>query len=182
MSQVILTGDRARADSGLARNSARGSSDAEKLFYLDRNRPYLAGAIYTAALSMIFCQLGFEVLRKPVAVSGHDPARCSRSSARACSCSRGDDFDVRRASARHLGRRGLRWPTVDIFLPVSGEALEVLRNTWEGVAGVVWAYPGIAAVHVLDDAANPLAREMARKVGFGYMVETTGPGCGSLAT
>ena len=33
---------------------------------------------------------------------------------------------------------------VDIFLPICGEPIEVLRNTWTGVFELVQAYPGEA--------------------------------------
>ncbi len=40
---------------------------------------------------------------------------------------------------------------MDIFLPICGEPVEVLRNTWIGVFELIRAYPGDASVFVLDD-------------------------------
>ncbi len=33
---------------------------------------------------------------------------------------------------------------MDIFLPVCGEPMEVLGNTWEGVFELIYAYRGLA--------------------------------------
>ena len=66
-------------------------------------------------------------------------------------------------------------PDVDIYLPVCGEPLAVLRNTWAGVSQLVQAYPGIARPYVLDDAADPVARELAASHGFGYLVRAYRP-------
>lgn len=63
-----------------------------------------------------------------------------------------------------------RYPNVDIFLPVCGEPIEVLQNTWRGVFDLVQAYPGRAAPYVLDDAADPEAEAAARRLGFTYVV------------
>jgi cellulose synthase (UDP-forming) len=64
---------------------------------------------------------------------------------------------------------------VDVFLPIAGEPLEVLRNTWTGIAKAIWAYPGIAIAYVLDDGASPQARELARQFGFRYAVRPDRP-------
>ena len=67
------------------------------------------------------------------------------------------------------------YPDVDIYLPVCGEPLAVLRNTWAGVAQLVQAYPGIATPYVLDDADDPQARELAASHGFSYIVRDNRP-------
>jgi cellulose synthase (UDP-forming) len=61
-----------------------------------------------------------------------------------------------------------RHPSVDIFLPVCGEPIEVLRNAWVHVARVCRRYPGRVTPYVLDDSANPQFKAMARRFGFAY--------------
>ena len=60
------------------------------------------------------------------------------------------------------------YPTVDVFLPVCGEPLPVLRNTWTYVARMMRHYGGTVVPYVLDDSANPRIRAMAREFGFAY--------------
>lgn len=64
--------------------------------------------------------------------------------------------------------RPVRYPTVDVFLPTCGEPIEVLRNTWKYVATMRSSYCGVLTPYVLDDAARPEVREMARRFGFAY--------------
>ena len=61
-----------------------------------------------------------------------------------------------------------RYPSVDVFLPVCGEPLPVLRNTWERVALMARHYEGTVVPYVLDDADNPEIKAMARQFGFVY--------------
>jgi cellulose synthase (UDP-forming) len=61
-----------------------------------------------------------------------------------------------------------RYPTVDIFLPVCGEPVEVLRNTWIHVAELCRHYRGRVTPYVLDDSASPELKAMARSFGFAY--------------
>lgn len=53
------------------------------------------------------------------------------------------------------------YPSLDVFLPVCGEPLTVLRNTWEHVAKLARAYPGTSAVYVLDDGTDARVRILA---------------------
>jgi len=61
-----------------------------------------------------------------------------------------------------------QYPSVDVFLPVCGEPLEVLRNAWSHVAILRRRYPGQVTPYVLDDSANPDIKAMARRFGFAY--------------
>ncbi len=61
-----------------------------------------------------------------------------------------------------------RYPSVDVFLPVCGEPVEVLRNTWMYVARMSRHYKGTVMAYVLDDSASPELRSMARDFGFAY--------------
>jgi cellulose synthase (UDP-forming) len=58
-------------------------------------------------------------------------------------------------------------PSIDVFLPVCGEPLSILRNTWAYVANLSW--PGDLTVYVMDDKNDPAARAMAEGFGFTYM-------------
>jgi cellulose synthase (UDP-forming) len=62
------------------------------------------------------------------------------------------------------------YPSLDIFLPVCGEPLPVLRNTWVHVAEMIREYPGPATAYVLDDGVSGEAAELARDIGFSYVV------------
>jgi cellulose synthase/poly-beta-1,6-N-acetylglucosamine synthase-like glycosyltransferase len=59
-------------------------------------------------------------------------------------------------------------PSVDVFLPVCGEPLPVLRNTWSAVQSLADRYPGPVRPFVLDDSASPEVAELAAEMGFRY--------------
>jgi len=61
-----------------------------------------------------------------------------------------------------------RYPSVDVFLPVCGEPIEVLRNTWKYVSLMSESYQGSVTAYVLDDSHNPQLKEMAAGFGFVY--------------
>ena len=48
----------------------------------------------------------------------------------------------------------VRYPSLDVFLPVCGEPLPVLHNTWVHVFELVRAYPGTSTAYVLDDGTD----------------------------
>ncbi|MEJ8639742.1 glycosyltransferase family 2 protein [Streptomyces sp. MS2.AVA.5] len=85
------------------------------------------------------------------------------------------DFDL----AQHRGLvadwRPDTHPSVDIFLPVCGEPIEVLHNTWTHVRALVHYYPGDCQPFVLDDSGNAQVRALAADFGFRY---TTRPNRG----
>jgi cellulose synthase (UDP-forming) len=60
------------------------------------------------------------------------------------------------------------YPSVDVFLPVCGEPVEVLRNTWENVMRLRSHYRGIVTPYVLDDSASPQIHSLAAEFGFSY--------------
>jgi cellulose synthase (UDP-forming) len=60
------------------------------------------------------------------------------------------------------------YPTVDVLLPVCGEPVEVLRNTWTHVALMSEHYRGEVNVFVLDDSDSPQLRRMAQEFGYVY--------------
>ncbi|MFE4466348.1 glycosyltransferase family 2 protein [Oerskovia sp. NPDC056781] len=59
-------------------------------------------------------------------------------------------------------------PAVDVYLPVCGEDVEVLDNTFRHVARLDW--PGVVEVWVLDDGADPHVADLAERHGFRYRV------------
>jgi cellulose synthase (UDP-forming) len=56
----------------------------------------------------------------------------------------GRGFDLAAHQARIRAWRPIRYPSVDIYLPICGEPIEVLRNTWQAVAQLIAHYPGLA--------------------------------------
>ncbi|MET8946284.1 cellulose synthase catalytic subunit [Streptomyces sp. NPDC004542] len=80
------------------------------------------------------------------------------------------DFDLKAHKALVAGWRPAAHPSVDVFLPVCGEPLEVLHNTWVHVNRLAGTYRGEVNVYVLDDAADSEVGAMARDFGFRYVV------------
>jgi cellulose synthase (UDP-forming) len=143
---------------------------AEKYLYLSRSLPYLAISMSMAFLAATTSQVLFELnsgfwvfagftfigavafaMSMPLGLTGHG-------------------FDITRHHALVQAWRPERYPDVDILLPVCGEPIEVLRNTWTAVAELVAAYPGRALAYVLDDGADREAELAAAGLGLGYVV------------
>jgi cellulose synthase (UDP-forming) len=78
------------------------------------------------------------------------------------------DFDLRAHRRLRSSWRPVAYPNVDVFLPVCGEPLDVLQNTWEHVARMAGHYEGVVTSHVLDDAGGQAVAAMAAKFGFVY--------------
>jgi cellulose synthase (UDP-forming) len=142
----------------------------EKYLYASRSLPYLAVSVTIAFASAFASQILFE------ASSGFWVfAIFTFVGFAAFAMSMPLGFTGRGFSAprhRQLVRawRPPRYPAVDILLPICGEPIEVLRNSWSAVAGLVAAYPGYALACVLDDAADPAAADLAASLGFSYLV------------
>jgi glycosyl transferase family 2 len=64
--------------------------------------------------------------------------------------------------------RPLWYPSVDVFMPTCGEPIEVLRNAWTYVDALRTNYRGPLTPYVLDDAARPEVKAMAKEFGFAY--------------
>ncbi len=79
-------------------------------------------------------------------------------------------FDLAAHDRQAASWRPGQYPTLDIFLPVCGEPLTVLHNTWVHVFELVRAYPGTATGYVLDDSADGDLQAMAADFGFSYLV------------
>ncbi len=78
------------------------------------------------------------------------------------------DFDLRAHRRLRSSWRPAVYPTVDVLLPVCGEPLEVLRNTWTHVARMARYYHGAVTPYVLDDARSPAVAALAADFGFAY--------------
>ncbi|MFC7261026.1 glycosyltransferase family 2 protein [Streptomyces lutosisoli] len=78
------------------------------------------------------------------------------------------DFDFAYHQELVRGWRPAVYPTVDVFLPVCGEPIEVLHNTWTHVRQLADRYPGRCVPFVLDDGASPELAAMAADFGFRY--------------
>ena len=144
--------------------------DDEKYAYTERNLPYLTTILVISAACLTVSQIRFEahqpalwpfmlftatyvlyqVIGLPVNFTG-----------------RGFDLAAHQARVRDWGP--LRYPDVDIFLPICGEPLEVLGNTWAAVSVLLAEYPGAAQAFVLDDGPSDDARSLAEATGFGYL-------------
>jgi cellulose synthase (UDP-forming) len=82
----------------------------------------------------------------------------------------GRSFDVEAHRASVLAWRPRHFPSVDIFLPICGEPLDVLCNTWAGVVEVVRSYPGQVSAFVLDDGPGDDAIPgIVADLGFTYV-------------
>jgi cellulose synthase (UDP-forming) len=57
-------------------------------------------------------------------------------------------------------------PSIDIFLPICGEDLKILNNTWEGVSKMDY---GNYNVYVLDDKGDADAKALAEAYKFNYL-------------
>jgi cellulose synthase (UDP-forming) len=144
--------------------------DEEKYSYLQRNLPYLTTVICIGSCCLIVSQLRFEL---------HDPVLSPFLLFTAIYVVyqmislpvnfAGDGFDLAAHQARIRTWRPLRYPDVDIYLPICGEPIDLLRNTWTAVADLAEDYEGQARVYVLDDGPSEEARAMAGQFGYRYI-------------
>ncbi len=145
--------------------------DTEKLSYVDRDLPYLATLLVIGAACLTFSQLRFELhdlaVGLPFLIFTGTYVVYQVISLPINFAGRG--FDL----AAHQ-RRVARWhpaacPSVDILLPICGEPVEVLANTWEAVTSLLAAYTGPAEAFVLDDGPSDDARALAEALGLTYL-------------
>lgn len=144
--------------------------DTEKYSYVSRALPYLAVALLTSSTCVILAQAFFEInnlVALPFAL--YTLAYLVYQAISLPMNFLGRSFDLAAHRARVAQWWPARYPSVDIFLPICGEPTQVLRNTWEGVFELVYAYPGDARVYVLDDGPSEDARQLARPFGFHYL-------------
>jgi cellulose synthase (UDP-forming) len=80
--------------------------------------------------------------------------------------SRDFDHDEHRRRIAAWPRASLRYPSVDVFLPICGEDRSVLLNTWRHVLAL--DYPRLT-VYCLDDGGDETMRSVAEELGFRYL-------------
>jgi cellulose synthase (UDP-forming) len=144
--------------------------DHEKYAYIGRNLPYLTTGLVVSAACLVISQLRFEapspalwpflavtvtyliyqVIGLPVNFTGRG-------------------FDLAAHRARVAAWRPEAYPSVDIYLPICGEPIELLHSTWDAVFELIAAYPGPAQAYVLDDGPSDEARPAAESLGFSYL-------------
>lgn len=145
-------------------------TDTEKTSYAWRSLPFLTTALTLSAFFIVIAQAWFEfrhLIALPFAIytltylvyqALSIPVNFT-----------GASFNLRVHARRVMSWRPARYPVVDVYLPICGEPLEVLRNTWEGVAELRADYPGEVRPYVLDDGDSDDAARMAAYFGFGYI-------------
>ena len=144
--------------------------DNEKYSYIQRNLPYLTTVIAIGSGCLIFSQFRFEahdlVLWPFMLFTGlyvvYQAISLPVNFA-------GRGFDLAAHQARIQAWRPPRYPDIDIYLPICGEPIELLRNTWTAVSGLIEDYPGQARAYVLDDGPSEEARSMADWFGYHYI-------------
>jgi cellulose synthase (UDP-forming) len=148
----------------------RPPDDAEKYSYADRNLPYLMIVLLVGAGCLTVSQLRFELkdlVLAPFLLFTGTYVIYQAISLPVNFAGRGFDLAAHRARVRAW--RPPSYPRVDIYLPVCGEPIDLLCNTWTAVAGLIARYPGIAEAFVLDDGASDEARATSAAFGFGYL-------------
>jgi cellulose synthase (UDP-forming) len=144
--------------------------DAEKYSYVQRNLPYLTTVLVIGASCLIISQARFEaqdLVLAPFMVFTATYAIYQLISLPVNFAGRG--FNLAVHQARIQAWHPLSYPGVDIYLPICGEPIELLRNTWIAVSDLIADYGGVATAYVLDDGASDAARSMAQSFGFSYI-------------
>jgi hypothetical protein len=144
--------------------------DKEKYSYIQRNLLYLTTVIFLGSACLIYSQLRFGA--GDLALSPFLLFTATYVIYQATSLPvnfAGAGFDLAAHQARIQTWHPASYPRVDIFLPSCGEPIELLRNTWTAVTGLIEAYPGEARAYVLDDGPSDEARSMAELFGFRYI-------------
>jgi cellulose synthase/poly-beta-1,6-N-acetylglucosamine synthase-like glycosyltransferase len=148
----------------------RPPDDNEKYSYVQRNLPYLTIVLVIGAGCLIFSQLRFEthdLVLAPFLLFTAAYVIYQAISLPVNFAGRG--FDLAAHTARVRAWHPPSYPCVDIYLPICGEPIELLRNTWTAVADLIAEYDGMAEACVLDDGASDEARAMCESFGFSYI-------------
>jgi cellulose synthase (UDP-forming) len=143
---------------------------AEKTCYVDRHLGYLTLVVLIGYSSIVVSQSIMEVRYRTLVLAPWTAFTILYLTVSLFSNFTGRDFDLAAHCAKVSAWRPRWYPDVDIFLPICGEPLELLHNTWTYVHELLGAYPGNAVAFVLDDKADSDARELARDFGFVYKV------------
>ncbi|MBV9794639.1 MAG: glycosyltransferase [Actinobacteria bacterium] len=152
--------------------------DDEKYSYVQRNLPYLTTVILLGSVCAIISQLRFELhdlalspfLLFSLVYIGYQAISLPVNFA-------GRGFDLAAHQARVRGWQPPAYPGIDIYLPICGEPIGLLGNTWTAVAALIEAYPGRAQAFVLDDGPDEQARVRAAEFGYRYLHRPDWPDC-----
>lgn len=162
----VLAGRHRRMHTVLPRPPAR----EEHLVYADRGRPYVATmeiitfGSKTAAQVFLELHLTWGLALVPLTV-----LYVVYQLSNMWTNLPGPDFDFAAHADLVADWQPRQWPSVDIFLPVCGEPLAVLANTWGAVSAAIRDYPGIARAWVLDDGPDPDLGLIAAEYGLEYI-------------
>jgi cellulose synthase/poly-beta-1,6-N-acetylglucosamine synthase-like glycosyltransferase len=144
--------------------------DAEKFSYVWRSLPYLTSAVAISAAFIIAAQVFFELDNRIAIPLGLYTGIYFLYQALSLPVNfTGNGFDLAAHNERVRRWQPADYPDVDIFLPICGEPIAVLHNTWTGVFELIEAYPGVAHAIVLDDRDSAEAAALAPSFGFTYL-------------
>ena len=144
--------------------------DEEKYSYIQRNLPYLTTVILIGSCCLAFSQFRFEAA--DLALSPFLAFTATYVIYQATSLPvnfAGAGFDLAAHQARVQSWQPDCYPDVDVYLPICGEPIELLRNTWICVQVLLESYPGRIRAYVLDDGPSEEARSMAGLFGFSHI-------------
>ena len=142
----------------------------EKHSYIRRNLPYLSIVILIGSCCLVVSQARLEtqdlvlspLLLFTVTFVIYQAVSLPENFA-------ASGFDLAAHQARIAAWHPPSHPGVDIYLPICGEPIELLRNTWTAVSALIEDYPGRAQAYVLDDGPDEEARLMAGAFGLEYI-------------
>jgi cellulose synthase (UDP-forming) len=150
-------------------------SDEEKTSYIDRRLGYLTAAVAIGNASAIASQVALELRYSLLWLAPYTVLAFFYATLSIIANFTGESFDYDAHRRRVAEWQPSPYPDVDIYLPVCGESIDLLRNTWINVFELIQAYPGWAAAYVLDDGASGEVRTMAASFGFVYVVRPDRP-------
>src|SRR5215469_8417946 len=144
--------------------------DAEKYAYVQRSLPYLTTILVIGAGCIIISQVRFEthdLMLWPFMIFTASYI-CYQAITLPVNFA-GSGFDLDAHQARVSAWHPLSYPDVNFFLPICGEPIELLRNTWTAVTDLIANYDGVAQAYVLDDGPSDEARMVSESLGFSYI-------------
>jgi cellulose synthase (UDP-forming) len=144
--------------------------DSEKYAYIDRNLSYLTITLAVSGTCLIISQVRFEAhnpLLWPFMAFTATYLIYQMISLPVNFTGRG--FDLGAHQARVRAWHPAAYPSVDIYLPICGEPIDMLRNTWSAVFELIAGYPGLAQAYVLDDGPSDEAHSVSESFGFRYV-------------
>jgi cellulose synthase (UDP-forming) len=156
----------------------RPPDDVEKYAYVQRNLPYLTTVLAIGAICIIISQVRFEA--HDLALWPFMAFTASYVFYQAITLPvnfAGAGFDLSAHQTRIQAWRPRSYPRVDVFLPICGEPIELLRNTWDAVSDLIASYEGAARAYVLDDGPSEEARSVSESFGFCYIRRPDLPAC-----